>query len=73
MTAFAGWSLHSYLTLLLAGLAVPFDVTMNAVSSYLTVSPLPRSFDAAWRFIFCGAIHRLALKRTIPRDFPLSG
>ena len=36
----SGSVLHSYLTLLLAGFALPFDVTMNAVSSYPTFSTL---------------------------------
>jgi hypothetical protein len=47
------------LTLLLAGFALPFDVTMNAVSSYLTFSPLP--FEQSREELTQGGLFSVAL------------
>ena len=40
------------------------DVTISAVRSYRTISPLPAAIRIwRWRYIFCGTFHRLAPPR----------
>ena len=48
-----GPSLAAYLALLQLGFTMPQLLPDCAVSSYLTVSPLPE-VQTIWRFVFCG-------------------
>lgn len=50
------------------GVCPAASVTVSAVCSYHTVSPLPRQ---AWRFVFCGTVPKVALAGRYPASFRL--